>query len=426
MGQSASRPSDFARKTERRRLLDFPARRRPARAPCAVGLPRRIRAQPGIRDRLRRRCSAGADPRREVGGAFQTRLEPDAAGLQPLRRARRHAARRSRATLSRRRNRRAAATGRRRAGGSFAGNGRPYRARAGRDRRRRRHAAAPEQNGAGARAGAQGYDRHSLARQRRASDALPRFDFFPHAQRRLRRARRRQWNGRAGRARRARAHEARGAAPDGRAQPDAVQLFGALQLRRARARGDTIVFLNNDTVVLQPHWLARMLEFAAESDVGAVGCKLLFPTGRVQHAGVVLGMGGVAGHFDAGIGRRAHGWLGGSLGPHETSAVTAACLMVERSKFEAVGGFDADNLPVDLNDIDLCLRLNARGWRTICDCRTMLAHRQSASRGGGALRLQRVYRKEREIFLARWGAAIRNDPFFNPNLSLYDHEPKLG
>ena len=197
--------------------------------------------------------------------------------------------------------------------------------------------------------------------------------------------------------------------------------FGA-----ARARGDTIVFLNNDTVVLQPHWLARMLEFAAESDVGAVGCKLLFPTGRVQHAGVVLGMGGVAGHFDAGIGRRAHGWLGGSLGPHETSAVTAACLMVERSKFEAVGGFDADNLPVDLNDIDLCLRLNARGWRTICDCRTMLAHRQSASRGGGALRLQRVYRKEREIFLARWGAAIRNDPFFNPNLSLYDHEPKLG
>ena len=137
-------------------------------------------------------------------------------------------------------------------------------------------------------------------------------------------------------------------------------------------------------------------------------------------------MGGVAGHFGEGIGRRALGWLGGSLGPHETSAVTAACLMVERAKFEAVGGFDADNLPVDLNDIDLCLRLNAHGWRTICDCRTMLAHRQSASRGSGALRLQRVYRKEREFFLTRWGAAIRNDPFFNANLSLYDREPKLA
>ncbi|MCB1533571.1 MAG: glycosyltransferase family 2 protein [Rhodoblastus sp.] len=197
--------------------------------------------------------------------------------------------------------------------------------------------------------------------------------------------------------------------------------FGA-----ARARGDTYVFLNNDTVVLQPQWLARMLEFAVRPDVGAVGCKLLFPDGRVQHSGIVLGMGGVAGHFGVGLGRRAHGWLGGSLAPHEVSAVTAACLMVERAKFEAVGRFDAENLPVDLNDVDLCLRLNARGWRTICDCRTMFAHHQSASRGGATLRLQRVYRKEREYFLSRWAAAVRNDPYFNPNLSLYDNEPKLA
>jgi len=194
----------------------------------------------------------------------------------------------------------------------------------------------------------------------------------------------------------------------------------------ARARGDMLVFLNNDTVVLQSSWLERMLEFAAQPDVGAVGCKLLYPTGRVQHAGVVLGMGGVAGHFGDGLGRRARGWLGGSLVPHEASAVTAACMMIERAKFDAVGGFDAENLPVDLNDIDLCLRLNARGWRTICDCRVMLAHHQSASRGGGAMRLQRVYRKEREYFLTNWGEAIRNDPYFNPNLSLYDREPKLG
>lgn len=197
--------------------------------------------------------------------------------------------------------------------------------------------------------------------------------------------------------------------------------FGA-----ARAQGDTLVFLNNDTVVLQPRWIEHMLEFASQPDVGAVGCKLLYPSGRVQHAGVVVGMGGVAGHFGEGLGRRAGGWLGGSLGPHETSAVTAACLMIEKEKFEAVTGFDAENLPVDLNDIDLCLRLNAKGWRTICDCRVMLAHHQSASRGGSTLRLQKVYRREREYFVRTWGAAIRNDPFFNPNLSLYDREPKLG
>lgn len=197
--------------------------------------------------------------------------------------------------------------------------------------------------------------------------------------------------------------------------------FGA-----ARAKGDTLVFLNNDTVVLQPRWLEHMLEFATKPDIGAVGCKLLYPTGRVQHAGVVLGMGGVAGHFGEGLGRRARGWLGGSLAPHEASAVTAACMMVERAKFEAVGGFDAVNLPVDLNDVDLCLRLNARGWRTICDCRVMLAHYQSASRGGNTMRLQKVYRAEREYFTRTWSAAIRNDPFFNPNLSLYDREPRLG
>ncbi len=197
--------------------------------------------------------------------------------------------------------------------------------------------------------------------------------------------------------------------------------FGA-----ARAKGDVLVFLNNDTVVLQPRWIEHMLEFASQPDIGAVGCKLLYPTGRVQHAGVVLGMGGVAGHFGEGLGRRAAGWLGGSLGPHETSAVTAACLMIEKGKFEAIGGFDAEHLPVDLNDIDLCLRLNAKGWRTICDCRVMLAHHQSASRGGSKLRLQKVYRREREYFLRTWGAAIRSDPFFNPNLSLYDREPKLG
>lgn len=203
--------------------------------------------------------------------------------------------------------------------------------------------------------------------------------------------------------------------------------FGALcNFGVARTHGDIVVFLNNDTVILQAAWIERMLEFATQPDVGAVGCKLIYPSGQVQHAGVVLGMGGVSGHFGEGLGRRAGGWLGGSLAPHETSAVTAACMMVERAKFDSVAGFDADNLPIELNDIDLCLRLDARGWRTICDCRVMVAHHQSASRGGATLRPQSIYRTERQYFLTTWGAAIRNDRFFNPNLSLYDREPKLA
>lgn len=186
-----------------------------------------------------------------------------------------------------------------------------------------------------------------------------------------------------------------------------------------------LIFLNNDTVILQADWIDNLLRFAAAPDIGAVGAKLLLADRRVQHAGVVLGLGGVAGHFGAGLARSAPGWLGANMAPHEASAVTGACLMVEKRKFDAVGGFDDVNLPVELNDVDLCLRLAERGWRTVCDCRTELLHRESASRGGG-LRLQSVYARERDYFVEKWRRTIRNDPFFNPNLSLYDYAPRLA
>ena len=156
----------------------------------------------------------------------------------------------------------------------------------------------------------------------------------------------------------------------------------------------------------------------------AVGAKLLFPDRRVQHAGVVLGMGGVAGHFGAGLSEDAPGWWGRNLHPHEVSAVTGACLMVAREKFEAAGKFDAVNLPVDLNDVDLCLRLLEMGLRNIFQSQALLLHRQSASRGGG-LRLQRVHAQERRHFSARWRNLIRDDPCFNPGLSLYAREERL-
>lgn len=203
--------------------------------------------------------------------------------------------------------------------------------------------------------------------------------------------------------------------------------FSALCNRGAAAIDcDYLLFLNNDTEVLDSEWIENLLHFAAMPDIGAVGAKLLYPNGRIQHAGVVLGMGGVAGHFGEGAEADAAGWLDGDNAPHEVSAVTAACLMVARRKFEAEGGFDAVNLPVELNDIDLCLRLGQRGWRSICDCRTRLLHHQSASRGGGVLRLQKVYRKERQYFIEKWRDVIRDDRYFNPNLSLYDYAPALG
>jgi GT2 family glycosyltransferase len=203
--------------------------------------------------------------------------------------------------------------------------------------------------------------------------------------------------------------------------------FSALCNRGADAlASDLLLFLNNDTVVLDSNWIESLASLAVLPDVGAVGAKLLYPDRRVQHAGVVLGMGGVAGHFGDGLPPDAPGWLGRNLVAHETSAVTGACLMVERSKFVAVGGFDAENLPIELNDIDLCLRLAERGWKTVCDNRTTLLHHQSASRGGPGLRLQRVYARERDYFIETWRHVIRDDPYFNPALSLYDYEPALG
>ncbi|MDJ0449485.1 glycosyltransferase family 2 protein [Methylocystis sp. JR02] len=207
-------------------------------------------------------------------------------------------------------------------------------------------------------------------------------------------------------------------------QPGAFN-FSALSNAGANAvEGDVLLFLNNDTCVMTPDWIERLLYFAIQKDIGAVGAKLLYPDQRVQHVGVLLGMGGVAGHFGAGLHAQAPGWMERNRVPHEVSAVTGACLMVERRKFEAVGGFDAVNLPIDLNDVDLCLRLGERGWRTICNAEAVLVHHQSASRGGG-LRLQKVYAKERRFFMGRWRAVIRDDPYFHPALSLYAAEPAL-
>ena len=193
----------------------------------------------------------------------------------------------------------------------------------------------------------------------------------------------------------------------------------------AAARSPFLVFINDDVQALAPEWLGRLLAFAARPEVGAVGAKLLYPDGRLQHGGVVLGLDGFAGHMQ----RLAHaddpGYLGGLSWPREVSAVTGACLAVEFRKFHEVGGFDAERLPVEYNDIDLCLRLAERGYKTVYEPRARLMHRESASRGPNP-RLDSRYDGEHAHFRARWSGLLRDDPYFHPALSLDALDISLG
>nr|WP_255608176.1 glycosyltransferase family 2 protein [Methylosinus sp. Sm6] len=187
----------------------------------------------------------------------------------------------------------------------------------------------------------------------------------------------------------------------------------------ATTNGEVLVFLNNDTIVLSPDWLERLTRPALEPEAGAIGALLTFPDGRVQHAGVVIGIGQDAGHFGALVPPEAPCWLDRARHPRETTAVTAACMAVERRKFEAVGGFDAEHLPIEFNDADLCLRLAERGWTNRYVPEARLVHLESASRGAAMFRPMSVYANSRAYFRDRWRKVIRDDPFHHPGLSLY-------
>jgi len=186
----------------------------------------------------------------------------------------------------------------------------------------------------------------------------------------------------------------------------------------AAASGTVVVLLNNDVAVLEPGWLEAMVRQACRPEVGAVGAKLLYDDGTLQHAGVVVGLGGRAGH----ILRRRPGDTPGHLGrlqvAHEVSAVTAACLAVSREKYLAVGGFDAETFPVDFNDVDFCLRLGAAGWKTVWTPDATLAHLESVSRGPSVGAKRARFEQEAGRFSDRWRDVIRYDPFYHPALSL--------
>jgi GT2 family glycosyltransferase len=186
----------------------------------------------------------------------------------------------------------------------------------------------------------------------------------------------------------------------------------------AASSGEVLVLLNNDVEVLHPDWLTALVRQALRPEVGAVGAKLLFGNGRIQHAGVVVGLGGRAGHILRNRPADTPGHLGRLAVAHEVAGVTAACLAVARHKFEAVGGLDAEAFPVDFNDIDLCLRLAARGWRSVWTPRAVLAHHESVSRGPSVGPARARFEAEGNRFAARWRAVIRDDPYYHPAFSV--------
>ena len=186
----------------------------------------------------------------------------------------------------------------------------------------------------------------------------------------------------------------------------------------AQTDGEYLVLMNNDIEITQTDWLEEMLAFACQPDIGCVGAQLWYPNNTLQHGGVVLGIGGVASHAHKGIPRGNFGYFGRASAHQMFSAVTAACLMIRKSTYQAVDGFD-ETLKVAYNDVDFCLKVRAQGLRNLYNPFASFIHHESASRGSDqeGSNQQRLA-AEAAIMKQRWGALIADDPAYSPNLTL--------
>ena len=189
-----------------------------------------------------------------------------------------------------------------------------------------------------------------------------------------------------------------------------------------RAKGDIVVLLNNDVKIISGEWLKLLVSHAVRPDVGCVGGLLFFEDDSIQHAGVILGIGGVAGHSHKYYDSSSYGYHSRLCLTQEVSAVTAACLAIRKSTYKAVGGFDEKNLRVAFNDIDFCIRVRNKGYRNILEPRAKLYHYESKSRGKED-NDEKKKRFESEVLFMKetWGQLLESDPFYNPNLTIH-HE----
>lgn len=185
------------------------------------------------------------------------------------------------------------------------------------------------------------------------------------------------------------------------------------------AKGEFYLFLNNDTEIINEDCIEELLGYCLRPDVGAVGARLFYEDGTIQHAGVVVGMQGVAGHESAGEPHESPGYFGRAIIAHDCSAVTAACVMVKKEVFEEVSGFDPE-LAVAFNDIDFCLKVRKAGYLIIYNPYAELYHYESKSRGQEDTEEKiRRFQREIEIFHEKWyDFLLKGDPYYNPNLTL--------
>lgn len=190
-----------------------------------------------------------------------------------------------------------------------------------------------------------------------------------------------------------------------------------------RAKGDHILFLNNDTEITHADWMRSMHAWSQRGSIGAVGAKLLYHNDTIQHGGVVIGLGGVAGHVFTGTHKDGPGYFNYVNTINNYSAVTAACMMVERGKLEIIGGWE-ELFTVEYNDVDLCLRLREKGWNNVYLPHVSLYHYESLTRGHPHMTKESYERHLREVglFKDRWKKYIDDDPCYNPNLSRGRHD----
>ncbi len=183
--------------------------------------------------------------------------------------------------------------------------------------------------------------------------------------------------------------------------------------------GEYLLLLNNDIEVITPDWIQEMLMFAQRPDVGAVGAKLYYPDKTIQHAGVCLGMGGVAGHYFQHVDYKNVGYVGRLLYPQDMTAVTAACMLLRREVWEKLGGLDED-WAVAFNDVDLCMRIRKAGYLIVWTPFAELYHLESKSRGIEDTPEKQVrFNQEVRQFQTRWAKELEvGDPYYNPNFSL--------
>ena len=184
------------------------------------------------------------------------------------------------------------------------------------------------------------------------------------------------------------------------------------------AKGEYILCLNNDITVISPEWMEELLANCQRPEVGIVGARLYYPDNTIQHAGIVLGMGGCAGSLFVGLARSRGGYLHKAALQQDLSAVTAACFMVKKEAFEKVGGFE-EKLAVAFNDVDFCLKVRHAGYLVVYDPYAELYHHESKTRGyENTEAKKRRFQEEIEYMRCHWMPDILRDPYYNENLSL--------